>query len=82
MPNDRAMVSQLIIEEPCMSIDMGDVNGGADVRDNRTGDEEGARPLVCNSGLDSVFIHPQKASKERGRVACPEGLSDVAIGVQ
>jgi len=37
---------------------------------------------VCNSGLDSVFIHPQKASKERGRVACPEGLSDVAIGVQ
>jgi len=64
-----------------MSIDMGDVNG-ADVRHNRTGDEEGARPLVCNSGLDSVFIHPQKASKERGRVACPEGLSDVAIGVQ
>ena len=45
-----------------MSIDMGNISGGADVRHDRVGDEEGARPFMCNSVLDSVS---QKASKER-----------------
>ena len=75
--NDRADVSQHVVEEP--SGTAADVSDRMDVLHGRMEEQEGA---IRNNKLKMALIEMQKMSEVSRCLHCSEHARDVAVGVQ
>jgi hypothetical protein len=75
--NDRADVSQHVIEEPSGTV--ADVSDRTDVLHCRMEEQEGA---IQNNELETVLIDTQKLREVSGCPPCSDHAGDVAMGIQ